>query len=456
MMSTLAPSLATPTPNPSPQGGGEYRRGTCPGLSAPMPTGDGLLVRFLSTGTIPLDAFGRLCAAARQRGNGIIEITARGSIQIRGLTTASAPRFADAIAALDIAADGGIPVISNALAGLDPEEILDAGRLAADVRRTVAETSLVGRLAPKVSVMIDGGGALALDDLAADVRLRAEAAHGGAVLRVSVGGDRAGATELGVVAPDRGVIAVMRLLDVIAHGGRANRARDLIAANGIAAFRKAMADILLAQTPPHRPRPRDEPRDEQRHEPIGTHRLRDRTIACGIGLAFGHADAAALERLVEAARALGAVGLGAAPGRALMILGLTEQTATSMAAAAENLGFIVDADDPRRHVIACAGAPICSSGHIAARAIAPRLAGIAAPYLGAGFDIHISGCAKGCAKAKAAALTVVGLTNGCALIADGSVRDIPFATVAIDELPAAIARHARSRRRPGQSGGGHV
>ena len=32
------------------------RRGACPGLSAPMPTGNGLLVRLLPVGTIALDA----------------------------------------------------------------------------------------------------------------------------------------------------------------------------------------------------------------------------------------------------------------------------------------------------------------------------------------------------------------------------------------------------------------
>ncbi len=40
---TLVANFPPPTPNPSPQGGGE-RRGACPGLSVPMPTGDGLLV----------------------------------------------------------------------------------------------------------------------------------------------------------------------------------------------------------------------------------------------------------------------------------------------------------------------------------------------------------------------------------------------------------------------------
>src|ERR1700722_20248469 len=109
MILTLAQTLSTP----SPQGGGEFRRGACPGLSAPTPT-------------IPLDAFQALCAAAREHGNGIIEITARGSIQVRGLSAASAVRFAAAIAKLNIAASDTVQVQSNPHAGLDPKEIMDA------------------------------------------------------------------------------------------------------------------------------------------------------------------------------------------------------------------------------------------------------------------------------------------------------------------------------------------
>ena len=65
------------------------RRGACPGLSAPMQTGDGLLVRLLPLGTISLRAFADLCRAARTHGNGIVEVTSRGSIQVRGLSAAS-------------------------------------------------------------------------------------------------------------------------------------------------------------------------------------------------------------------------------------------------------------------------------------------------------------------------------------------------------------------------------
>ena len=165
-----------------------------------------------------------------------------------------------------------------------------------------------------------------------------------------------------------------------------------------------------------------------------------------IALAFGHAAAVTLEQLADAAAASGAQGVRIAPGRALIVVGLTRTSATTFTAAAERLGFITRADDPRRHVIACAGAPICASAHIAARAMAPCIAEIAAPYLDDSFKIHVSGCAKGCAHAAPAALTVVGTPAGCALVANGSARVEPFDVVAADQLPAAILKAAGEAR----------
>jgi precorrin-3B synthase len=411
------------------------RRGACPGLSAPMATGDGLLVRLLPTGTIALDAFAALCAAARQHGNGIIEVTSRGSIQIRGLSAASAPRLATAVATLGITAVDGIPVLTNPLAGLDAEQIIDTGALAADLRRALAHSSLAQRLSAKVSVAIDGGGALDLDGIAADVHLRAEAVDGVAALCVSVGGDGRNTTHLGRVAGRDGVEVAMRLLEVLAQRDRVARMRDVVAAEGIEVFHSAVANLII-----HDGLARSQRRFS---DAVGLYPLLDGTFAYGIGLAFGHADAMSLQRLTETAKAAGAHGMRAAPGRALMVVGLTRQTASSFAAAAEALGFIVHADDPRRHVVACAGAPICASANIAARAIAPQIAAAAAQHLDGSFKIHISGCAKGCAHPAPAALTIVGTSAGCALIANGSTRDAPFATVATNELPAAIAEIAR-------------
>jgi precorrin-3B synthase len=424
--------IVTPTQTLSTQAGGPLRRGACPSLSAPMPTGDGLLARLLPTGTIALDAFRGLCAAARQHGSGIIEITARGSVQVRGLNAASAIRFADAVGGLGIAAADTIPVLSNPLAGLDADEILDAGGIASALRGALARTPLPQHLSPKVSVIVDGGGAIGLGKLVADVRLQAGRTDDQIVFHVATAGDQTNAMPLGTVALDDAVEVALHILDVIAHSGHGARARDLVAADAGESFRAAIADFLLSDVSPASV--------QKSGEPIGAHPLRDGTLACGLGLAFGHADAAALEELLEIAAAQGASGLRAAPGRVILIIGLAQHAVAPLTAAAEGLGFIVRADDRRRYVFACAGAPICASAHIAARALAPRITEIAASRLGPTFDIHISGCSKGCAHPKRTALTVIGTSAGGALVAGGTARDVAFATTSVDELSGAVAR----------------
>jgi precorrin-3B synthase len=418
------------------------RRGTCPGLSAPMPTGDGLLVRLHPTGTISLAAFAALCAAARRHGNGIVEITSRGSIQVRGLSAHSSPDFAADIAALGIAAADGVPVLCNALAGIDAGEIFDADALAADLRHALAQRAMAARLSPKVSVCIDGGGAIGLAEIPADIRLRAQTRNGNVAFHVAVGGDELRAAPLGIVALADSVETAMRLLDVIAQRGRKQRARDIVAAEGTGVFRSAMSKLLI----PVRHRESGDPELDSRLRgnerrtvsPIGMHALRNGSLACGIGLAFGHSDATCLEQLADAANDAGASGFRAAPDRALIAIDLPSQTTSAFAAAAENLGFTTHAGDPRRRVIACAGAPVCASAHIASRALAPLIAGAAE------CTVHISGCAKGCAHAAPAPLTIVGTPNGCALVANGSARDAPFAIVSVAELPAAIAAFAKT------------
>src|SRR6202035_353570 len=166
----------------------------------------------------------------------VIEITSRGSIQIRGLTAATAAQFAAAIAALGIAAQDGVPIFCNPLAGIDAAELLDAGAVDAELRRALAQRSMAAKLSPKVSVAIDGGGALDLAGLAADIRLGAQVTEGGVRLRIGVAGDDTSAADLGVIEPAQGVEAVLQLLDVVAKRGRDARARDVLAAEGAAAF----------------------------------------------------------------------------------------------------------------------------------------------------------------------------------------------------------------------------
>jgi precorrin-3B synthase len=413
------------------------RRGACPGLSAPMATGDGLLVRLMPTDEMPLDAFVALCAAARAHGNGIMEVTARGSLQVRGLTPASAPRFASEVARLGIAMADGVPVLTGPLRD-DPETILDAGGLAAALRSGIAQAGLA--LAPKVSIIIDGGGRLHLDALAADIRLRAVGSLESPRLLVALGGRSAEAVPrlgggggadaawLGAIAPERAVDVVLGLLRQIAALGPTARAADVIRCRGIGALRLRF-EIEPCAIPMRRPRA----------EMVGQHPLRDGSLALGLALPFGHARAEALEDLAQVAAGHGARSIRPAPERALMLIGVSRESVGALATEAARLGFVTRSDDRRRRIAACPGAPACASGFIEARrlaaALAPQLAGLCE-----GIAVHVSGCAKGCAHPAPAPLTVVGGARGCGLVRNGTARATPDRHVAPADLAAEVAR----------------
>jgi precorrin-3B synthase len=400
------------------------RRGACPGLSAPMATGDGLLARLTPSGvTISLAAFGGLCAAARRHGNGITEVTSRGSIQFRGLSDASAGSFAADVAALGIPANEGIAVMPDPLAGLCEGECLDAGKIADDVRRALSASSLASRLSAKVSVIVDGGGALHLDDVAADVRLRAISENR---FHVAVGGTASSATAIGAVSSDRAAECVTRLLGLLASVAPGSRMSDAIASIGPGRCRAELSGIA---------EPAATPGERLAAEPVGMHRLRSGQVAVGVAPPFGHSDAETLSRLVGEAASGGAAGLRTAPGRALLVIGLSPGAASAFASRAEALGFIVDPADSRRRVIACAGAPICASGEIPARALAPIVARAVRASDAPG-PIHVSGCAKGCAHPSLAPVTIVGRDRACDIHLNGTL----VASAPVDALPEQLGR----------------
>ena len=396
------------------------RRGICPGLADPMPTGDGLLARLAVTRPIPLDAFSALCTAARTHGNGILEITSRGSIQVRGLTPTSAPNFAAAATALDLAEAGGGRVLTGPLAGLDPDELFGVTAVADRLRDLLVESGLAARLAPKVSVVIDGGGGLHLDAVPCDIRLRAERTHGAIGLEVTSANERA---PRGTIAPEHAIKTVLASLDAIAAHGPDARARDLPRPAG-----------FTDQTERQIARPSA--------QPIGTHSLRDGNVAVGIGLSFGHCDSDTLQKLTEETQRAGAASARPAPGRVLLLIGVPPARAGELAIKAERLGFITQPDDPRRRVVACAGRPACAAAEIQTRALAPA---IAAAVRLERQTIHISGCAKGCAHPGRADVTVVGMGSKCGIVPNGCAQDAPVEFVAPEHLPRYFVKRAVAR-----------
>ena len=406
-------------------------RGACPGLSVPMPTGDGLLARLMPAAPVPLDAMVGFCEAARRHGNGTIEISARGSLQVRGLTPRSAPLFAAAIAELGIAAHVGAPVI----AGFD---LIGLVNVAGVLRQAIAKARLA--LSPKISVVVDGDGPLHLDTLSADVRLRMVAhAQGprfcGPRFYVGLGGDGTSATWLGTVVLEDVIGAVLGILTIVAAHGPTARAAAVLRGEGVEAFHSVSAAVIEpSPSPPRR----------LRAEMIGLHPAHDDTAAVGVGLAFGHTHADALAQVARVAAIHGAQTVWPAPDRAMLLIGASAQDALDLTAAAERLGFVVQAGDPRRRIAACPGAPACASGLIPARAIGSALHSTLEHALGPGrgIAVHISGCPKGCAHPMPAALTVVGTPRGCGIVEDGSARMTPSHYVDPANLADEISRIA--------------
>ncbi|WP_027058083.1 precorrin-3B synthase [Mesorhizobium loti] len=437
------------------------RRGACPALSAPMQTGDGLLVRLnpVAGGLSPKLLIG-LAESALRHGNGIMEVTARGSLQIRGLTAESAALLAAEVDALGIAVRTGVLVETGPLAGIDPQEIADPRPLAERIRVAIEEAGLTQRLGPKVSLVVDGGGQLTLDAVTADVRLEAMRADNGIVWSVSVAGDGPNAKVLAKVDADAARDIAVAALRMVAEKGREAHARDL-SERQLVSLAGWLCLTSLPQAPPSvlpdispsrgeitlsltvspisdvvRGKPASKlpisPLEGEMsgrteggasRKPIGLFSLAGDIFTLGIGLPYGSMPADNIIALAQSALALGTTEIRLAPSRALLFLGQPADTNQPLQHTAATLGFVTDPADPRTRIAACPGAPACASGHIATRDIAETIAAENADILD--FTLHISGCAKGCAHPGPAALTIVGGENGAGLVVNATAKALP-------------------------------
>lgn len=100
---------------------------------------------------------------------------------------------------------------------------------------------------------------------------------------------------------------------------------------------------------------------------------------------------------------------------------------------AEAMGLIVRDDDPVLRIEACPGAPDCTSSSVDARGDARRMASIA---VAKGFtgSIHVSGCAKGCARSVPSDLVLVGQAGRYHLIRHATTRGPAERLVDADDL----------------------
>ena len=367
--------------------------------------------------TIALDAFAGLVRGRTQHGNGIIEITSRGSIQVRGLSAAigsAACRRCGGVA------HRGQRRHSRADRSAGRSDATGAG---ASFGPPCAGTDLLAHCPRKVSVVVD------LDGLAADIVLRTvdRVAPARCAWRVT----RRRATPLGAVPLGRASRLRVAPVRLARRAGAASRgcATRSRAAAWPRSGRKSRISSIDAPAPAPRPP----------FEPIGIHRLR-RQHAWGSGSPSGMPTPNGFWDLIEAARRAGAAGVRTVAGPCAFVIGLPRETMPALVAEAATFGFIIAPGDPRRRVIACAGAPICArarSPHARWRRPSPT------PRGAAGWRHHPSfRLRQRLRPSGASALVVFGRDGRCDVFVDGEFS----CTLTADALPAAIAGSARPRR----------
>ena len=333
-------------------------RGWCPDAWRPMAAGDGLLLRVQPPlGRLTCAQMRVIADVAAAHGNGLIDLTSRANLQLRGVRLEALAQL------LPVLVDHGL---------VDADSLIEAkrGMIVAPGWREGDDSWRIGRdlvarlpdlpfLPGKVGFVIDAGSRRVLGEESGDFRIE-RARDGGLILRAD-----GRATGMAV-----------------AHGAEADAlvalAHWFVASGGAAAGRMARHDAPLPAfaSGDGVPAPSD---------PLvpGAY-----PVGFVVGVPFGRITAAQLAALADGGHAVRIT-----PGRSLLV---------EDGAGPPIEGLITDPADPLLRVDACPGRPSCGQSSVETRALARRIA----PYVRG--RLHVSGCAKGCARAAPADVVLTG------------------------------------------------
>jgi len=354
-------------------------KGYCPGALRPMMSGDGLVVRVRPFGgrlrRAQADGIATLAAA---HGNGRIDLSSRGNVQIRGVREDTLAPLIEGLRGLgllddNVEAEGRRNVLVTPfwLAGDETETLM------AELTDALAAVDAPD-LPVKFGFAVDTGRVPVLQGASADIRLERDA--GGGLILVADGAE----TGKPVTSNTAVTEAIALAHWFAAHRGSHKRMSKLLRSGAVlpAGF------IVLRNTQAYVPVPGPTPQGIM------------------VGLAFGQMRVETLSGIAKHG------GLRMTPWRMLLVENARDIPGVD--------GLITDPDDPLLRVVACTGAPDCSQGLAETRPLARSLA----PHVAQGQMLHVSGCAKGCAHPQATR-TVTATKDGFALVHNGKAGDTP-------------------------------
>ncbi|WP_206240265.1 precorrin-3B synthase [Novosphingobium terrae] len=337
-------------------------KGWCPGALRPMESGDGLVVRVRAHGgRLSREQARGLADLAIRHGNGLIDLSARANLQLRGICDHAA-----VVAELTMLGLIDADQASEARRNILVTPFWQAGDGTQTLAQELAETLAHGDLPlpGKFGFALDTGKSPVLREASADIRIE----RAGDAYHVLADGASqvASATQSNVIAT---ALDLARWF--IETGG---------AANGRGRMRAHLAEAVplpagfaqpAARVPAFAPAPGITPAGHM------------------VALEFGQIHAEALAALADLAP------LRLTPWRMLLLEGCDHAPVLP--------GLITAPNDPLLRVVACTGAPGCSQALGPVRDLARQLA----PSVPSGGMLHVSGCSKGCAHPGTAKITMV-------------------------------------------------
>ncbi|MEO6321273.1 MAG: precorrin-3B synthase [Polaromonas sp.] len=357
-------------------------KGWCPGALRPMLSGDGLVVRVRPhAGRLTPGQAAGIAALADRYGNGVLDLTTRANLQLRGVSQAAHPALMNGLRDLGLV-DTSPEVEARRNIVVTPFWNADDGTLQLATALSDALASPDAPALPgKFGFAVDAGQQAFLRTASADIRIE----RGPYGYAVRAEGFESGAA----VAAYEAVPVAMEL------------ARWFLTNGGGTAGRGRMATLA-----PHHVLPARFQSTAVFPAAAAAPQLGPAAQGWLVGAEFGQLQAATLAALST----LGALRM--TPWLMLLIEGATR--------APDLAGLITQADDPLLRVVACTGAPGCLQAAAATRPLARALA----PHVPIGQLLHVSGCAKGCAHPRAA-LTLVATPAGFDLIRNGTASSLP-------------------------------
>ena len=362
----------------------------CPGVLTLHAAEDGGLARVrLPGGRVSASQLAAMALAARL-GSGIVELTSRANLQIRGLPEEAAEPVAGLLADAGLLPSSEHELVRNVLAsplaGRHPAALAATDAIVSELDRELCSDTVFADLPGRFLFAVDDGSGLALGGQA-DVELVAEDAQ---AFRLCLAGAR---TSI-LVPPEHTAAAALdaaRAFVEVAARSQERPWRIAEVARGPSAIAELLGGRMVST----------EPRASLTLSP-GQILQNDGRVAVTALPPLARLDPGSLESLKSlAARAGGELRLS--PWRTLTLCDVDAADAEPLARALEVAGLVLTPDSGWTGLSACAGMGACSKALLDVRAAASRRA---AARDGASPREHWSACQRRCGQPRDAGLSI--------------------------------------------------